>query len=103
MAEQPPPAFDPSRPPVIEGFTPTPMYQERQFDHLVRKCKENPAVPLGLFATAAAFTYGLISFQRGDSVRSQRMMRARVLAQGLTLSAIVLGMVFAGVSAKKGK
>lgn len=49
------------------------------------KLKKNPLVPAGAFVTAAVLFAGLYSFNRGNSLWSQRMMRARVVAQGATL------------------
>ena len=46
---------------------------------------------LGLAGTVAALTYGLISFQRGNSRTQQHMMRLRVVAQGFTVVSVVLG------------
>ena len=45
----------------------------------------------GCLATAGALTYGLVMFKRGNTAKSQTMMRARVAAQGLTIVAIVVG------------
>lgn len=48
MAQSPPPPFDPYRPPVIEGFTPTYRGSGERFQSkFVRKFRENPFVPLG--------------------------------------------------------
>ena len=46
---------------------------------------------IGLAGTVAALTYGLISFQRGNSRTQQHMMRLRVVAQGFTVVSVVLG------------
>lgn len=49
MAQSPPPPFDPSRPPLIEGFTPTAFqHTEEGFGNkFLRKTRENPLVPIG--------------------------------------------------------
>ncbi|XP_032801229.1 HIG1 domain family member 2A [Petromyzon marinus] len=88
--------LDPSRPPLIEGFTPSggDLRRTEGFgEKLARKTKENPFVPLGVLTTAVVLSLGLVAFRRGDFVRSQRLMRARVLAQGFTLVALVGGVV----------
>ncbi|XP_051834951.1 HIG1 domain family member 2A, mitochondrial [Antechinus flavipes] len=92
--------FDPAHPPVIEGFSPTSQrFRDESFrDKLIRKIRENPVVPLGCLATAGALSYGLYCFHRGNSQRSQLMMRTRILAQGFTVVAILGGLV---VSAMK--
>eukprot|EP00171_Calliarthron_tuberculosum_P019528 IDg19528t1 len=46
----------------------------------------NPLVPAGVALTAAVLFGGLFAFNRGSSMWSQRMMRARVLAQGATVA-----------------
>lgn len=62
--------------------------------HLWRKSRENPLVPIGLTATVAALTYGVYSFLKGDRLMSQYMMRARVGAQTFTILAIVGGLLY---------
>ncbi|XP_020646794.1 HIG1 domain family member 2A, mitochondrial [Pogona vitticeps] len=102
MDQGSPPSFDPNKPPVIEGFTPTSMHRTETFsEKFPRKFKENPFVPIGCLVTLGVLTYGFICFKRGDTRRSQLMMRARVVAQGLTLTAIVMGSLFTGMAAKK--
>ncbi|KAG9490616.1 HIG1 domain family member 2A, mitochondrial [Eleutherodactylus coqui] len=79
-------------PPVIEGMVQTP-HEEEVGNKFVRKVKENPIVPLGLLATAGVLGYGLINFKDGKSQKSQAIMRARIISQGLTV-AILMGSVF---------
>lgn len=47
--------------------------------------QKNPLVPIGAVTTAAVLMGGLFAFKRGSQQWSQRLMRARVLAQGATL------------------
>lgn len=61
---------------------------------IVRKTKENPAVPIGTIATIAALSYGLWNFQKGNKVMSQYMMRARVGAQAFTILSIGIGCMY---------
>ncbi|XP_003404940.1 HIG1 domain family member 2A, mitochondrial [Loxodonta africana] len=92
-------SLDPSQPPVIEGFSSTVYGDSESFkEKFLRKTCENPLVPLGCLGTAAALTYGLYCFHRGQSHRSQLMMRTRILAQGFTVAAVLVGMA---VSAMK--
>lgn len=49
------------------------------------KFRKHPLVPVGAGVTALVLAGGLFAFQRGNTVWSQRMMRARVVAQGATL------------------
>ncbi|XP_056430680.1 HIG1 domain family member 2A, mitochondrial [Hyla sarda] len=84
------------QPPVIEGFVPTPYIGKEEFStKFARKVRENPFVPLGCLATAGVLTYGLIAFKQGKTRQSQLLMRARILAQGFTVAAIMGGVVIA--------
>ncbi len=62
------------------------------------KFAQNPWVPAGAILTAAVLAGGIAAFQRGNVIWSQRLMRARVAAQGATL--LILA---ASVGAFKGK
>ncbi|XP_033094928.1 HIG1 domain family member 2A, mitochondrial-like [Trachypithecus francoisi] len=85
--------FEPSKPVVIEGLSPTVYRNPESFkEKFLHKTHENPMVPIGCLATAAALTYGLYSFYRSDSQRSQLMMRNRIAAQGFTVTALLLGL-----------
>uniref|UniRef100_A0A3Q2P5U5 HIG1 hypoxia inducible domain family, member 2A n=1 Tax=Fundulus heteroclitus TaxID=8078 RepID=A0A3Q2P5U5_FUNHE len=102
VSDQPPNAqapgpvpFDPSRPPVIEGFTPQTRSRDETFkEKFMRKTKENPFVPIGCLGTAGALMYGLRAFHQGKTRQSQMLMRGRIFAQGFTVVAIIFG-VFA--------
>lgn len=70
----------------------TPFPEDETFlGRLKRKTMEEPLVPLGLLATTTCLLLGFSSFRKGDAVRSQLMMRARVAAQGFTVLAFVGG------------
>ncbi|XP_004371362.1 HIG1 domain family member 2A, mitochondrial [Trichechus manatus latirostris] len=91
--------FDLSQPPVIEGFSANVYSNSESFkEKFLRKTRENPMVPIGCLGTAAALGYGLYCFHRGQSRRSQLMMRTRIAAQGFTVAAILVGLA---VSAMK--
>lgn len=47
----------------------------------------------GALATAGALSYGLWSFRTGRSQMSQQMMRLRIVAQGFTITALVVGVM----------
>lgn len=42
-------------------------------------------------ATLGALSYGLWSFRTGNRQMSQYMMRTRIIAQGFTLTALLVG------------
>ncbi|XP_040271630.1 HIG1 domain family member 2A, mitochondrial [Bufo bufo] len=89
------------QPPVIEGFVPTHYMEKEQFtSKFSRKVRENPFVPLGCLATAGALTYGLITFKQGKTRQSQLLMRARILSQGFTVAAIMVGVVMAAMKTR---
>ncbi|XP_019361988.1 PREDICTED: HIG1 domain family member 2A, mitochondrial [Gavialis gangeticus] len=95
--------MDPGRPPVIEGFEPSAAHRVEGFsEKFMRKTRENPLVPTGCLATAAVLTYGLICFKKGNRQRSQLMMRARILAQGFTIAALMVGVVATALKSQKG-
>ncbi|XP_062942487.1 HIG1 domain family member 2A, mitochondrial [Cynocephalus volans] len=94
-------SFKPSQPPVVEGFSPSVYRNPEGFtEKFLRKTRENPVVPIGCLGTAAALTYGLYCFHRGQSQRSQLMMRIRIASQGFTVAAILVGIA---VSAMKSR
>ncbi|KAG5887747.1 hypothetical protein JTB14_034085 [Gonioctena quinquepunctata] len=57
----------------------------------MRKFKENPFVPIGCVATTFALGYGLWCLRTGQRKMSQYMMRTRIVAQGFTVLAMVVG------------
>ncbi|XP_039159543.1 RING-H2 finger protein ATL48-like [Eucalyptus grandis] len=60
---------------------------QKLFDR--RRRAQNPLVPIGAFVTAGVLVAGLMSFQQGDSHLGQKLMRARVIAQGVTVALMV--------------
>lgn len=68
--------------------------QETFTEKFKRKFKENPLVPLGLMATTVILGRGIWTMKTGDKVKSQKMMRMRVLAQGLTVAALIGGVAY---------
>ncbi|KXJ71035.1 HIG1 domain family member 2A, mitochondrial [Aedes albopictus] len=69
----------------------TDIHAETTREKMERKVKENPLVPIGCAATLSALGYGLWSFRQGRKQMSQYMMRARILAQGFTVMALIVG------------
>ena len=67
----------------------SPKKKETFGEKFVRKCSAQPLVPMGGVLTVAFLVSGLKSFNDGNSARSQKMMRGRVLAQGVTVCFIV--------------
>ncbi|XP_039316310.1 HIG1 domain family member 2A, mitochondrial [Saimiri boliviensis] len=94
-------SLEPSKAPVIEGFSPTVYSKPESFkEKFIRKVRENPLVPIGCLATATALGYGLYCFNQGHSRRSQLMMRTRIAAQGFTIAAILVGLVVTSMKSR---
>ncbi|NWV94787.1 HIG2A protein, partial [Machaerirhynchus nigripectus] len=60
-----------------------------------------PSFPAGCLCTVGVLAYGLISFRKGNTRRSQLMMRARVVAQGFTFAALLGGMVATAIKSRQ--
>ncbi|CAE6428827.1 unnamed protein product [Rhizoctonia solani] len=61
-----------------------------------RKCKDQPLVPIGIFATCAALIGATKHLRSGDRTNFNRFLRFRVLAQGITVAACVAGTLVYG-------
>lgn len=59
------------------------------------------SLPAGCLCTVGILAYGILCFKRGNTRRSQLMMRARVLAQGFTIAAVVGGMMATTVKSRQ--
>uniref|UniRef100_A0A5S6QGT8 HIG1 domain-containing protein n=1 Tax=Trichuris muris TaxID=70415 RepID=A0A5S6QGT8_TRIMR len=60
--------------------------------------KMNPLIPVGIVCMWGALGKGLSAFMRGDSARSNKMMRYRILFHALTLVSIVGGSAAAAMA-----
>ncbi|XP_059057501.1 HIG1 domain family member 2A, mitochondrial [Achroia grisella] len=69
------------------------QHAETTKEKFTRKFAENPFVPVGCLATVGALSYGLWSFKSGKTKVSQQMMRLRIVAQGFTVAALVIGVM----------
>ena len=83
-----------------------PMPNEESFGRKFRrKFKSDPFVPIGCVVTAGILFSGLGNFtrqaSRANSVRSQKLMRARVIAQGLTMAFLAYGTFLASWERKE--
>ncbi|KAK7092490.1 HIG1 domain family member 1A, mitochondrial-like [Littorina saxatilis] len=72
----------------------SPAYQEEKHSgKLWRKMKEAPFVPVGVTGLIGAVTYGVWQYRnRGKMSTSVYIMRFRVIAQGMVVGAITIGM-----------
>jgi len=68
---------------------------ETSWQKMKRKVKENPLVPIGMGLTTAALVLGLFNFSINNKRMQQVMMRARVVAQGGTVVALIGGLYLA--------
>ena len=67
------------------------MAKESKMQKLKQLSKKNPFVPIGVVLTGGILLNGIWAMKRGDKAKSQRMMRYRVAAQGITLMAVLGG------------
>jgi len=75
--------------------------QSRTKEKLFKLIKYNPFVPLGALLTVGVLANGVLAMRRKDQVKSQLMMRYRVLAQGSTIIVLVLGTMLTPYFSKK--
>ncbi|EGW32224.1 mitochondrial protein [Spathaspora passalidarum NRRL Y-27907] len=68
--------------------------EEDFFKKIWARCKENPFVPAGTLATTGAITLAAFSMHKGNRKKTNIYYRYRVLFQGLTLVALVVGGLF---------
>jgi hypothetical protein len=67
----------------------------RTMDKVKKMFKYNPFVPIGCLVTVGVLINGVRAMKQKDRVKSQRMMRYRIAAQGATLIALVVGTLLA--------
>ncbi|EXJ65231.1 hypothetical protein A1O7_01572 [Cladophialophora yegresii CBS 114405] len=80
---------------IPSSFDSTPeFYEEKRFQKLWRKLRQEPLIPLGCAATCYALYMATKSIRAGDHHQTNRMFRARIYAQGFTLLALVAGSIF---------
>jgi len=97
------------RPPELTGQMPSSFdsnpdfFNERPMQKVVRKIKEEPLIPLGTGLTVFAFVNAWRAIRKGDSQKANRMFRARVLAQGFTVVAMVAGSMYYSKDREKTK
>ncbi|TRM66867.1 hypoxia induced protein conserved region-domain-containing protein [Schizophyllum amplum] len=77
--------------PIVAAWPLPPEEQETWTEKATRKFKQNPWVPLGLFATAGAFVMASIKFKQGEHSKLNYWLRWRVVLQGITVLALVQG------------
>eukprot|EP00177_Eucheuma_denticulatum_P006407 GFKZ01011691.1.p1 GENE.GFKZ01011691.1~~GFKZ01011691.1.p1 ORF type:complete len:119 (+),score=16.63 GFKZ01011691.1:179-535(+) len=117
MNNDSPPAHKPTSSPrsailirPVEGVAPPPEFTDaNQFsppppsDALkLDAIKKNPLVPIGAIGTGAVLLAGLFAFKSGNALLSQRLMRARVVAQGATLG-VLAASVGGGMASNVGR
>ncbi|KAI9513452.1 hypoxia induced protein conserved region-domain-containing protein [Russula earlei] len=65
----------------------TETYRERA----LRKLKQQPLVPAGAAATTVALVIAMTKMRKGQSRSFNNWLRVRIVAQGLTVAAVVAG------------
>ncbi|CAK7269559.1 Respiratory supercomplex factor 1, mitochondrial [Sporothrix epigloea] len=69
--------------------------------NLGRKLIKEPLIPIGCIFTVGAFLSAARAVRKGDHHQAQRMFRARVIAQGFTIVAVVGGGIYLADDRKK--
>ena len=64
---------------------------EKRMEYLKKLAKYNPLVPIGCLVTVGVLGNGIWAMKNNNRNKSQRMMRYRVAAQGITVIALVVG------------
>jgi len=64
----------------------------------LRKFKQQPLVPVGAAATTVALVIAMTKMRKGQSRSFNNWLRVRIVAQGLTVAAVVAGSWAYGVS-----
>jgi len=78
----------------MSGSTTGSVYdEEKHTSKLWRKMKEAPFVPVGIGGLIGAVGYGIYNYRnRGQMSTSVYLMHLRVMAQGMVVGAITIGM-----------
>jgi hypothetical protein len=59
-------------------------------EKLIYKTKKDPLVPIGLSCTVASLLTGIYAFHHKHTFQSLRMMKSRIIFQGMTVAAVGL-------------
>ncbi|KAI5195994.1 hypothetical protein E4T39_07975 [Aureobasidium subglaciale] len=83
-----------SAPPPSSFDDDTEFYEESRWQKLRRRIVQEPLIPLGCGLTVWALYEATKSMKSGDHVKTNRMFRRRIYAQGFTLLAMVAGSAY---------
>jgi len=72
---------------TAHSAVPTETYREKA----LRKFKQQPLVPVGAAATTVALVIAMTKMRKGQSHSFNNWLRVRIVAQGLTVAAVVAG------------
>ncbi|CAK7273981.1 Respiratory supercomplex factor 1, mitochondrial [Sporothrix epigloea] len=75
--------------------------QSSPMQKLGQKLIKEPLIPIGCVLTVSAFLSAARAVRKGDHHQAQRMFRARVIAQGFTILAVVGGGIYLADDRKK--
>ncbi|KDE02544.1 hypothetical protein MVLG_06906 [Microbotryum lychnidis-dioicae p1A1 Lamole] len=90
----PPPSTEPLDPHTWEPLKPTAPVPESSWQRFIKKFREEPLVPVGIFATVIALGGATSALQKGNRTQFNKWLRYRVAAQGLTVVAALGGSVY---------
>ncbi len=87
---------------------PPPLYKPELIEPkkqltLLQHCYLEPWIPAGCLITVAALATGLSGFINGNKALMQQSMRARVVAQGVTVVSMLAGVGYFGTQKQADK
>lgn len=83
------------------GLVSNVLSSELEFgEKILKNCKEQPLVPIGVGMTLGALLLSVKAIRRGDAKTANRMFVWRVTLQGLTVVALVAGSYYIGINDK---
>ncbi|KAL6934823.1 hypothetical protein ACO0R3_000787 [Hanseniaspora guilliermondii] len=65
-------------------------------EQVAQKCRENPFIPIGILTTITTVTIAVLKMKSGNKATANKWFTARVVSQGATLLAVVLGGSYEG-------
>lgn len=86
----PPTSLEEDHESTLPTFSMPAAYDADDGAERLSRFRRNPAVLVGAGVTAGVLGAGLVAFNRGDSLWSQRLMRMRVVAQAATVGILIM-------------
>lgn len=85
-----------SMPSSYDHLDPNEKRRLKYTEQVAQKCRENPFVPLGILTTICTVTIAIFKMKSGNKATANKWFTARVVSQGATLLAVILGGSYEG-------